>query len=110
MFVLDENESNTFEWPVTVRISRKGSKPVLRKFTAEFEVTDQSEIDDHVEGLVDDDLLNKKLKGWSKFKDAKGVDIEYTPENRDQALNMPAVRAGLLESFFEGASGRKRKN
>lgn len=104
-------EGDTYEWPVTVQVPRKG-KHVPVKFTATFKLVEQPEIeaamrDADRDESMDQRLLDTALCGWDGFNDVDGDPIEYTDENRRQALDTTFIRVGLVSAFFESMSGDK---
>ena len=101
----------TFTARVTMTVPAQ-NQPRRVRFRAEFRYIDQQRIDALLTGDsdVDSSLMDEVLTGWSGLVDAAGAAVEYTEENRQQALGMPFFRAALLRAFFEGINGQQTKN
>lgn len=108
MFKVRKNAS--FKWDVKVQVPVDG-RHVEQRFTAQFKQVDRSRFTD----LRDDPeseqaLLRDVLLGWEGIADENGETIAFSDEARDALLEIPYVRLAVVEAFFEGISGRKRKN
>lgn len=113
MFKLAQQRS--IEWPVTVNIPVDGGKTQKAKFTGEFLVLSQDEIDAVVLGRDERgrvDLLDVVLTGWrDDVRNEAGEELPFTDENKAALIGIPYVRAGLFAAYGEIQNGRgARKN
>lgn len=101
-------ENTTFIAPVTANVPR-ADKIVPVHFMAEFDLID----DDALQPLLSlgsRELVDRVLRKWYELKDVNGAPVEYTGENRADALKMPFMSSAMMTAFLEGLSGRSRKN
>lgn len=105
MFKLNTEE--TFKTPVEITVPSSSGTGIKKKFLAEFRFKTQSELDALVvDGNgTDAALLNEVLVGWVDFKDATGETIEYTEENKSQAIDTPFIRVALVQAFVQSING-----
>lgn len=109
MFKLKTNVE--FAWPVKVQVPTDG-RHVEQPFTARFKQVDRSRFVDLNNGDAEEEtnLLREVLIGWDGIGDENGEPIPFSEQTRDQLLEIPYVRTAIVEAFFEGIAGRKRKN
>lgn len=101
----------TFHWPVKVQVPQDG-RHVENVFKATFKQVDRDRFIDVQNGdpTAEQTLLDDVLVGWDGVGDEDGNPLDFTPENRRALLQVPYVRTAVIEAFFEGIGGRKRKN
>lgn len=104
------------KWPVTISVPQSGGTVQKHKIEAEFDLLTQSRLaevmasDRNADG--DTALLREVLVGWEGVADESGQPVEFSAETRDDLVDIPYVRAALIRSYFEAASGNAaaRKN
>jgi hypothetical protein len=127
-FILDQSES--YSWPVTVKVPQDGGRFRSFTFEAEFKRVSQerreqlgrqllrqkraSEI-----GQLEDDFLTPRqiadelLVGWSGIMDTEGPDAEQVPFSdkvKAQLLNIGDVADAILDAWNASIPGAKAKN
>lgn len=124
-FVL--KQSDTYSWPVSFDVPADGGRFVKQTFDAEFKRPTQTRIvemqeavlkrlravqnDEDTEGLITDlEIADEILVGWSGIDDGDGNPVPYSQKAKEQVLNVPAVSASVVETFFDSLKGAKRKN
>ncbi|MCC7487622.1 MAG: hypothetical protein IT529_21820 [Burkholderiales bacterium] len=112
MFKVGKAEPTAIHWPCTINIPRDGGGSTKARCTIEFELIEQTEIDEILGGGGDRDLLDRVVRGWgADVTDAEGNPLPFTPENKARVLAITYARAGIVAGFFEAASGgARRKN
>lgn len=103
-----------FTWPVTINVpTGQDGTFTKRTFRVKFKLKTQSEMDAAVEQLKanDVDILKDLLVGWpdGEIQDPDGNNLAYSEDIRDQLIDIPYVRTGLLEAYFKAANGQKAK-
>ena len=112
MFKLITEED--YLWPVEIKIPQAGRYKIIR-LKARFRYLEPGRLEDLInqgdEGS-DRALLDEALVGWQDFPDAYNEPIEYTEENRQQAIDTDYVRVGLVRGLMESIAGKqsRRKN
>lgn len=109
MFKIKHNSD--FTWPVKVQVPTDG-RHQEQQFTARFKVVERSRFEDISSGdaTAETALLREVLLGWEGVADESGEALPFSEQVRDQLLEIPYVRTAVVEAFFEGIAGRKRKN
>ncbi len=99
------------KWPVTVNIPQEGGKVLAVEFDAFFEILTMPEIEELQQ--ANGDVVARVLVGWDRMMNESGdAPVEFTPETKAQALQIPYLRTALVGAYFEAANGNraKRKN
>jgi hypothetical protein len=127
-FILDQSES--YSWPVTVKVPQDGGRFRSFTFEAEFKRVSQERreqlgrqlmrqkrtIED---GLLEDDFLTPRqiadelLVGWSGIMDTEGADAAQVPFGetvKAQLLNIGDVADAILAAWNDSIPGAKAKN
>lgn len=101
-------------WPVNVLIAQDGGKSTRQTFKGGFKLLPQSEVDALLEAHprdFDKVLLGEVLESWDGLIDADSDQaIPFNDETKAALVDLPEVRAALVEAYFSAASGGKRKN
>ncbi len=111
MFTLKSD--HRVKWPVKVRMPVDGGR-----FTAVFLMPAQDRVDAIVaearaaSAAADTDrpILREFFVGFEDVQDETGHALTWSAETRDALLNIPYVRAGVAEAFYEAITGSRRKN
>lgn len=115
MFKLDDDEIIIKNWPVIISVPQDGGSVQKHEITADFLMLPQDQIDDQMassrdsEGHVDADILRRVVKRIGGVADVDGKVIDYTPELLEKMIKKAYVRAALVNTYFEAASGKKAK-
>jgi hypothetical protein len=127
-FILDQSES--YSWPVTVKVPQDGGRFRSFTFEAEFKRVSQERreqlgrqlmrqkrtIED---GMMEDDFLTPRqiadelLVGWSGIMDTEGADAAQVPFGetvKAQLLNIGDVADAILAAWNDSIPGAKAKN
>ena len=124
-FVLKQSDSYT--WPVSIRLPANGGKREKQTFEAEFKRLPQSRIneiqqqvqqrikaaergEDTGEGITDQSIADEVLVGWDGIVDGDGEPVPYSKTTKAQLLDVPMLAGALIEAFFESLVEGKRKN
>lgn len=120
-FVL--KQTNRYDWPVLVKTPQAGGTFQQFEFIGQFTRLRQDRIDEilctlneqragrNVETPVTDaQLVDEVFQGWADITAEDGSTLVVSPENRDLLLNVPGIRAAVIQSWFESISGIERKN
>ena len=129
-FILDQSES--YSWPVTVKVPQDGGRFRSFTFEAEFKRVSQERreqlgrllmrqkrlMDDGLTVFEDDILTPRQiadelLVGWSGIMDTEGPDAEQVPfgeKVKAQLLNIGDVADAILEAWNASIPGAKAKN
>lgn len=112
-FVL--SQSISYSWPVAVEFPIDGGRFDKQTFDAQFKRLPQDRIrqvwDQIQSGEIDDEGLCKEiLVGWSGITDAKGGEVPYSEQARDQLLLVPLVAAAVVSAWLDSLAKAKRKN
>ena len=135
--VLNDNESNEYEVPVTVAIKLKNGNKKIKNFYATFNRLTKPEFMSRVKEIrkdlnsdeVDEDnldvdlsieLIKENLVGWRQLTDFNEAPIEFNEANVEEVLGHPDYYAGFDTALADlcspakaggkKASGASRKN
>lgn len=113
MFKIAQTE--TFTWPVTVKIPADGGRYESHTFDAKFKRISQSRIDELNERLSagtmsDREFVNEILDGWSGVIDESNQQVPYSDSTRDALLQVTLVRTAIIAAYSEAYAGAQRKN
>lgn len=109
MFKLSDKTS--VKWPVNVEIPQDGGKTLTSRFTVDFRLLDQDEIDAlSSDARNDQEFLRGVILGWDGVADETGEPLPCTAVNITRLTKVPYVRRALLAAFFEAINGAARKN
>jgi hypothetical protein len=124
-FVLKQSDSYT--WPVSIRLPANGGKRERQTFDAEFKRLPQSRINqiqvlaqqrikaaengtDLDNGVSDQSIADEILLGWDGIIDGDGEPVPFTKTNKALLLDVPMLAGALIEAYFESLVEEKRKN
>ena len=124
-FVLSQSQS--YSWPVVLRLPADGGKREKSTFDAVFKRLPQSRINEiqqlvqqrlkaaeHNEdldnGVTDQSIADELLVGWTGVVDADGDEVPFTEAAKAQLLDVPMVAGALIGAYFESLVEQKRKN
>jgi hypothetical protein len=124
-FVLSQSQS--YSWPVVLRLPADGGKREKSTFDAVFKRLPQSRINEiqqlvqqrlkaaeHNEdldnGVTDQSIADELLVGWAGVVDADGDEVLFTEAAKAQLLDVPMVAGALIGAYFESLVEQKRKN
>ena len=127
-FILDQSES--YSWPVTVKVPQDGGRFRSFTFDAEFKRVSQERREQlgrqlmrqkrtWDDGNMEEDFLTPRqiadelLVGWSGIMDTEGADAEPVPFSdkvKAQLLNIGDVADAILEAWNASIPGAKAKN
>ena len=124
-FVLKQSDSYT--WPVSIKLPANGGKRERQTFDAEFWRLPQSRIneiqeqvqkrikaaergDDALEGITDQSIADEILVGWDGIVDGEGEPVPFSKGSKAQLLDVPMLAGALISAYFESLTEQKRKN
>jgi hypothetical protein len=124
-FVLKQSDSYT--WPVSIKLPANGGKREKQTFEAEFKRLPQSRIneiqmlvqqrikaaergEDTGEGITDQSIADEVLVGWEGIVDGDDEAVSFNKGTKAQLLDVPMMAGALIEAFFESLVEAKRKN
>lgn len=124
-FVL--NQSQSYSWPVSIKLPADGGKREKSSFDAQFKRLPQSRINEIQllvqqrikaaergeeldNGVSDQSIAAEILVGWSGIVDADGDDVPYSEAVKVQLLDVPMMAGALIEAYFASLVELKRKN
>lgn len=114
MFVI--KQSDTYTWPVEVKIPADGGRFDKQTFDAVFKRLPQTRLVEirkqyEIDNLVSDvEIAREVLVGWVGITDADKQDIPFSEKMCEELLNIPRVAFAIVTAFTESISGAKRKN
>jgi len=124
-FVLKQSDSYT--WPVSIKLPANGGKRERQTFDAEFKRLAQSRIneiqrevqlrvkanekgEDTGEGVSDQSIADEILVGWDGIIDGDGEPVPFSNAVKAQLLDVPMMAGALVAAYFESLVEQKRKN
>jgi len=124
-FVLKQSDSYT--WPVSIKLPANGGKRERQTFDAEFKRLPQSRIneiqrevqqrvkanekgEDTGEGVSDQSIADEILVGWDGIVDGDGEPVPFSNAVKAQLLDVPMMAGALVAAYFESLVEQKRKN
>lgn len=124
-FVLKQSDSYT--WPVSIKLPANGGKRERQTFDAEFKRLPQSRIneiqrevqlrvkanekgEDTGEGVSDQSIADEILVGWDGIIDGDGEPVPFSNAVKAQLLDVPMMAGALVAAYFESLVEQKRKN
>jgi len=124
-FVLKQSDSYT--WPVSIRLPANGGKRERQTFDAEFKRLPQSrinEIQEEVQKRIkaverneqpadeisDVSIADEILVGWDGIVDGDGEAVPYSKAAKAQLLEVPMLAGALITTYFESLAEQKQKN
>ena len=124
-FVLKQSDSYT--WPVSIKLPANGGKRERQTFDAEFKRLPQSRIneiqllannrvkalergDDVGDGISDLSIADEILVGWDGIVDGDGEPVPFSKGSKTQLLDVPFMAGAIIEAFFDSLVEQKRKN
>lgn len=124
-FVLKQSDSYT--WPVSIKLPANGGKRERQTFDAEFKRLPQSRIneiqrevqlrvkanekgEDTGEGISDQSIADEILVGWDGIVDGDGEPVPFSNAVKAQLLDVPMMAGALVAAYFESLVEQKRKN
>ena len=124
-FVL--KQSNSYTWPVSVKLPADGGKFEKQTFDAQFKRLPQgrineiqvdvqtrikaSERNETLEGgISDQSIADELLVGWSGVVDGDGDEILFSEELKEQLLDISTVASAIIVAYFDSLTGSKAKN
>jgi hypothetical protein len=124
-FVLKQSDSYT--WPVSIKLPANGGKRERQTFDAEFKRLPQSRIneiqeqvqkrikaaergEDALEGITDQSIADEILVGWDGIVDGDGEPVPFSKSSKAQLLDVPMLAGALISAYFESLTEQKRKN
>lgn len=124
-FVLKQSDSYT--WPVSIKLPANGGKRERQTFDAEFKRLPQSRIneiqrevqlrikaaergEDVPDGVSDQSIADEILVGWDGIVDGDGEPIPFSNAMKTQLLDVPMMASSLITCYFESLVEQKRKN
>jgi len=124
-FVLKQSDSYT--WPVSIKLPANGGKRERQTFDAEFKRLPQSrinEIQEEVQKRIkaverneqpadeisDVSIADEILVGWDGIVDGDGEAVPYSKAAKAQLLEVPMLAGALITTYFESLAEQKQKN
>ncbi len=124
-FVLKQSDSYT--WPVSIKLPANGGKRERQTFDAEFKRLPQSRIneiqrevqlrikatergEDVPDGVSDQSIADEILVGWDGIIDGDGEPVPFSQASKAMLLDVPMMAPALINAFFESLVELKRKN
>jgi hypothetical protein len=109
------SQKNSYTWPVKYEAAKDDGKMEKSEFLAEFKRLPQSRLDDyHARAKkfeVDDtEFLAEVLLGWSGIKTVEGEEVAFNDLNKRILLDLPGMRAAIVNAYFGSVLGAGRKN
>lgn len=124
MFVLDQ--SDTYNWPVTLLIPTDNGKKVKATFDVEYRRLTQTRINELVrqakkverardpddsDETLDQDTAREIIAGWGEsVVDKKGDPVPFSEAALNKLLDIPTTAAQLVRQWFDSIDAAKRKN
>lgn len=110
MFVISQSES--YAWPVEVKLPASGGTFDKHTFEAEFKRMPASRIRELIarEDILDIDFCREVMVGWKGIVDNNMKEIPFSETARDRMLDVPGVAQAIYAAFLESHSGARRKN
>lgn len=117
MFKLtDDNDEGTIikNWPVIISVPQDGGTVQQHQITADFLLLPHTELDEMAaalegDGRLDVEMLRRVVKRVGNVSDANGAVLDSSPELIERLLKKAYVRAALIKTYHEAASGQKAK-
>jgi len=124
-FVLKQSDS--YSWPVSIKLPADGGKRERQTFDAEFKRLPQSRINE-IQELVqkqikatergeataseisDQSIADEILVGWDGIVDGEGEPVPYSKASKAMLLDVPMMAGALISVYFESLVEQKRKN
>lgn len=109
-------KSDTYSWPVKVKIPTDGGRFHEETFDAVFKRHPASFTKELAsrEDVTDQDFAKQIVVGFSGIVDDSGAEIPFSESALNKLLEVPAVASALVIAYLESASGQgggaKRKN
>ena len=124
-FVLKQSDSYT--WPVSIKLPANGGKRERQTFDAEFKRLPQSRINEMQElvqkrlkatergeepavDISDQSIADEILVGWEGIVDGDGEPVSFSQASKAMLLDVPMMATALINAFFESLVELKRKN
>ena len=124
-FVLKQSDSYT--WPVSIKLPANGGKRERQTFDAEFKRLPQSRINEIQElvqkrlkatergeepavDISDQSIAEEILVGWEGIVDGDGEPVPFSQTSKAMLLDVPMMAPALINAFFESLVELKRKN
>jgi len=103
--------SSEIDIPITVYCARDMGKTLRIGFVIRVKKPNHDECKQVIQKatdktLVDDELLDEYLLGWSGLEGNEGA-VAYTPENREEVLNAPEYRSEIIDAISSIIRGGK---
>ncbi len=111
MFVISQSDSYT--WPVKVKIPIDGGRFSEQPFTAKFKRLHTSRIEQAMEAKDQPvaDFCKEVMIGWSGVKESSdGPEMPFSTEALEKLLEVPTVALAIFMAWCESVSGGKQKN
>ena len=112
MFKLQQSES--FSWPVTIKVPIDGGRYASETFDVEFRRLSHSrlqEISEAIEQgeLKDPEFVREVVAGWSGITDDSGA-VPFSVVMLDRLLDVHGVAKAIVLAYREALAGMLRKN
>ncbi len=107
-------KTETYKWPVTVRLPADGGKFDVSTFDVVFKRLSAPEVAELRVGLFRDDAdavaaARGLVVGWSGVEDNDG-ELPFSGSALDGILHISGVAPAIVAAFFESVIGAPRKN
>ncbi len=107
-------QSDTYVWPVSVKLPTNGGRYDTQTFDVEFRRVSQARIEELLEQgrsaeINDRAVCGELVAGWQGITDGTG-EVPFSDAAFRQLLDIPGIQAAIIAAWFESLSGEKRKN
>lgn len=107
-------QSDTFTWPVEVKLAGDGGKFEKHTFDAEFKRVSQPRIDEIAlavgrNEMGDRQVCEEVVVGWSGITE-DGEAVPFSPTNLGRILDLPGVARAISATFVAAHTGAAAKN
>ena len=99
----------TFKARVEVQTANDKGNHDKSIFMATFKRTDMDELEE-LKAISQQDVLRRKLVGWSDLIDDQGSQVEYSEETLEAVLKIPEAVHGLSLAFWTSIVKAREKN
>ena len=108
-------QTDTYSWPVTLRVAADGGKFNEEKFDLVFKRLPQKRVEELRADVADDKLtddacVREIVCGWKGITDDSGNELPFSQSSLDQLLQIHGAGATIVMAFLDSLAGVLRKN
>lgn len=107
-------QSDSFSWPVTIKVPIDGGRYASETLDAEFRRLSQTDLAAlwarlNASEITGREFVHALVCGWRGVTD-DGVEVPFSPGNLDQLLEVTGATQSLMSAYGEALAGLARKN